>query len=167
MAITLQQALKLYQSPSKNSAFVSRLKSLSKTAEQVGDMVLVEASEAIRDRIRSGRKVDGSQIGEYSQHYSSKGYSNRRVSNYHRWADVRQSKGLQVDYVDLSFTGGLLDSMKVIYNGKNVRIKFDTKEDEMVASELEAGYGGVFGFSDDEKDAVKREIIKILQNDRN
>ena len=92
-------------------------------------------------------------------------YSNRRVSNYSNWAEERMKKGLQVNYVDFSYTGGLLDALMVEYKEGKVRLVFETIEDEVVAEQLDRMYGlGVFELSEQEEELLKSEVADMSRD---
>jgi len=124
---------------------------------------LTPVETAITDRIRSGKKANGDKIGSYKTYKGN--YSNRRVSNYSNWAEERMKKGLQVNYVDFSYTGGLLDALMVEYREGKVRLVFKTIEDEVVAEQLDRMYGlGVFELSEQEEELLKSEVADMSRD---
>ena len=124
---------------------------------------LKPVENAITDRIRSGKKANGDKIGSYKTYKGN--YSNRRVSNYSNWAEERMKKGLQVNYVDFSYTGGLLDALMVEYKEGKVRLVFETIEDEVVAEQLDRMYGlGVFELSEQEEELLKSEVADMSRD---
>lgn len=124
---------------------------------------LKQVENAITDRIRSGKKANGDKIGSYKTYKGN--YSNRRVSNYSNWAEERMKKGLQVNYVDFSYTGGLLDALMVEYKEGKVRLVFKTIEDEVVAEQLDRMYGlGVFELSEQEEELLKSEVADMSRD---
>ncbi len=124
---------------------------------------LKPVENAITDRIRSGKKANGDKIGSYKTYKGN--YSNRRVSNYSNWAEERMKKGLQVNYVDFSYTGGLLDALMVEYREGKVRLVFETIEDEVVAEQLDRMYGlGVFELSEQEEELLKSEVADMSRD---
>lgn len=124
---------------------------------------LKPVENAITDRIRSGKKANGDKIGSYKTYKGN--YSNRRVSNYSNWAEERMKKGLQVNYVDFSYTGGLLDALMVEYKEGKVRLVFKTIEDEVVAEQLDRMYGlGVFELSEQEEELLKSEVADMSRD---
>lgn len=124
---------------------------------------LKPVENAITGRIRSGEKANGDKIGSYKTYKGN--YSNRRVSNYSNWAEERMKKGLQVNYVDFSYTGGLLDALMVEYKEGKVRLVFKTIEDEVVAEQLDRMYGlGVFELSEQEEELLKSEVADMSRD---
>ena len=124
---------------------------------------LKPVENAITGRIRSGKKANGDKIGSYKTYKGN--YSNRRVSNYSNWAEERMKKGLQVNYVDFSYTGGLLDALMVEYKEGKVRLVFKTIEDEVVAEQLDRMYGlGVFELSEQEEELLKSEVADMSRD---
>lgn len=115
---------------------------------------------AITDRIRAGKRADGGNIGNYKK-YKGK-YSNRRVQNYTNWAEERKKKGLQVNYVDFSYTGGLLDALMVEYKAGKVVLTFKTMEDKVISEQLDRMYGGgTFEYSEFEEELINDEMGEI------
>ena len=65
---------------------------------------VLHVERSMKERIFfEGKNVFNSQIGEYGGYWSEKYQSH--------WIPLRYSRGLQIDYVDLKFTGELMDSI--------------------------------------------------------
>lgn len=132
MALTLQEAYDFYN-----------------THQEAYDERLYNVEEMIRKRILSGVNADGNRIGNYSE----------KESKWGRWKDVRVKFGKQVEYVDFSFTGDLLNDLQVWTRGGVTRIEFSESKNIRKRSGLTAMFGNVFSFSEEEIAEVSKSYL--------
>lgn len=123
---------------------------------------LVDLEKTMAGRIKNGLTADNNPIGHYKAYRGN--FRNRRVDRYSWWSEEREKKGLQTNYVDLSYTGGLLASIIIKYDGKEVILGFATEEDAMVAAEQERYYGAlIFDYTMEEFEYLAEIVGEIGQ----
>lgn len=79
----------------------SKVGKMQDSLSSIGSTILLKALQRVEREYKErvfikGLNSSGSKIGNYSQ----------------GWAEVRKSKGLQIDFIDLKFTGSLRKSIK-------------------------------------------------------
>lgn len=150
--MNLQEALGMYQN----------LAAAIAAPEQREEERLVDLEKAMAGRIKNGLTADNNPIGHYKAYRGN--FSNRRVEHYSWWSEEREKKGLQTDYVDLSYTGGLLASIIIKYDGKEVVLGFATEEDAVVAAEQERYYdASIFDYTMEEFEYLAEIVGEIGQ----
>lgn len=126
----------------------------------------------IKQRIQQrGEKTDGSQIGKYkgSKANPIKTKAGRTITSIAGYAKLRQKLGRQIDYIDFTLTGDMLDrSFSVIQIDENtIAIGFLNDANADKARWLEQRFGEVFANSEKELnefiDTVVEEIEQIIR----
>lgn len=120
---------------------INRLKKLNESFNYIGSSVLLRPVQELESQIKErvflkGLTPGGGKIGDYSA----------------KWAEIRDAAGLQIDYIDLKFTGQLRESIKSAYTGD----LFSSKSaviyisDDTVYEKKYSAWQGVFDLSQDE-----------------
>lgn len=120
---------------------INRLKKLNESFNYIGSSVLLRPVQELESQIKErvflkGLTPGGGKIGDYGA----------------KWAEIRDAAGLQIDYIDLKFTGQLRESIKSAYIGD----LFSSKSaviyisDDTVYEKKYSAWQGVFDLSQDE-----------------
>lgn len=90
-------------------------------ADKETNKIMLDGSKDMESKMKNriffkGKNAFNSNIGKYGKYYSEE------YQKY--WIPLRESRGLQVNYVDLKFTGELMDSIQSIKseNGATIQI---------------------------------------------
>lgn len=149
------------------------------TQDRIYRIACLDSIALISERIQQkGRKTDESQIGEYSdktvsfkpitsqfhkigtkKQVLSRYKTHGDIDEFYGYKDLRRALGRQVNYVDLTLTGQMIDSLvfdKTAYN--EYSIGFANKAAADKAGWNEAKYGIVFELSNKEKELVLETI---------
>jgi hypothetical protein len=126
----------------KLNALIRKLKDLPTVVELIADDVINEDFPSmVKGQLEKGQDGKGQEIGE--------GYSQS-------WADVRSSKGLQTTFVDLIFSGALVNTFETV----------ETADDWYLTSsatyldDLIERYGiEIIGIQDKNLKEIKKRII--------
>ena len=149
--------------------------------------VIVVVPEMKRRIQNDGKKSDGSQIGKYSTKKLSFGkITNRfydtatkkqlaaRIKNNAKpgtfeggYKQLRQERGLETSFVDLTFTGAMMGDLKAGPAGPNsYGIGFLSSEQNKIAGYNEKKYGVIFDLAKYELqvslDVINRQAQKLL-----
>lgn len=126
---------------------INRLKKLNETFNYVGSSVLLKPVQQVeadmKERIfLKGKRPSGNKIGNYAE---PKG-------DTPSWADIRKARGLQIEFIDLKFTGDLRESIRSTYTGDLFKSKSAViyiNDDEIFEKKYDA-WKEVFTLSVDE-----------------
>lgn len=150
------------------------------TQDRVLRRAFFDSIALISNRIQQrGQKTDGSQIGKYSQktlnfkaitssfskignkrQIKSRLKSHGDISEFYGYDDFRKALGRQVQFIDLTLTGEMIDGLTLIKQGKDWVIGFISKSSADKAQWNEARFGTVFHLSEEEINLV----ISALEN---
>lgn len=121
----------------------------------------------LKDRIfGSGLDASGKEIGKYGRYYSTKYKS--------LWIPLRQKRGLQTSYVDLKFSGKLMESLESERQDDGYVYGFNSSEEYQKASFQEELQGpikiggkkrDIFSASKQEESLMTKEMEKQLLRD--
>lgn len=113
-------------------------------ADKVTRQAALDAVAIISNRVQNdGLKTDGSPI----QSSYSDGYGKRR-----------SKKGLQTEFVDLTFTGDMMDSLLPFQNNGDWVVGFNSAKQAQKAEWNEIRFGKVFDLSGNEIDTIQKGI---------
>ena len=114
------------------------------------DALKVE-NERIKTRTQSGLNGDG-------QPFANNKYSKK-------WAKRRESKGLQTNYVDLTFSGAMFKAMKVSFDSNETSttgvISFTGKSEAKKAIEHEMYGRYFFNLTDEQIEIIKNKLRNV------
>lgn len=120
----------------------------------------------IKQRIHQrGEKTDGTQIGKYSTRKSIK-VKKGNTTSIASYAEFRQQLGRQIEYIDLTLTGDMLDrGFGVIkIDESTIAIGFINDESSNKARKLEQRFGAVFQNSEEELKDVIDTVLKDIND---
>lgn len=157
-----------------------------KTFEQLAsaDKVLREAAfdtvVIISDRVqRTGKKTDGSPIGQYSEKtlnfkgitgnfevFATKKQKKKRLKGfgdydefYGGYKELRESLGLQTQFVDLTFSGDMMGDLVPVPDGPtSYLVGFRGKKSSDTAGYNEKKYGVIFQLSPSELSFIMNKV---------
>jgi len=144
-------------------------------ANKVLRQAVVTLVPVMKNRIQQGGKNSaGGQIGQYGEKRIKrafgvpKGFASKRrlkkVTGQEGYKELRQKLGLQTAYVDLTFSGGMMRSLKPGPTGPNsYGIGFISETEVGKAAENEKRYGRVFAPTDQENKLTLAEINRASQ----
>ena len=144
------------------------------TQDRVVRRAFFDSIALISNRIQQrGEKTDGSQIGKYStktlnfkaitsgfykigskKQILSRYKSHGDIDEFYGYDDFRKALGRQVQFIDLTLTGEMIDGLTLIKQGKDWVIGFISKASADKAQWNEAKFGTVFHLSENEIDLV-------------
>lgn len=133
---------------------------------------VVQSVAPIIDRIQQqGEKSDGSQIGKYGDRViksafgKAKTFASKKrlktVTGEDSYKILRQKLGLQVAYIDFTFSGDMFKAFKPFPAGTNAySVGFTSDEQFKKAANLEKKFGITFDQTREEEAATIAEITK-------
>jgi hypothetical protein len=135
----------------------------------------VEIVTLIQDRIQQqGQKSSGAQIGQYSDRIykrarrKAKSFASKRrfakTTSKQGYKTLRQKLGLQVAYIDLTFSGDMFKNWKAYPTRDGWQFGFRAKRQLKKADELENMFGQIFYPTKKEQDIIFRYITRQAQN---
>lgn len=157
--------------------FKQQLRNLNEAtqADKVLRTAAVSIVPEIKQRIQQqGQKADGSQIGEYGNFIIKPAFGKaksfftkkqlKKVTKDTGYKDLRRIRGLQVDYVDLTFSGDMLRSLKPTPIDRNsYGIAFLSPGENKKAGFNERRYGAIFDLTKQELKVSLAIINKAAQ----
>ena len=119
-------------------AELARIRSL----EALAPLLVVEAAQITRDEVAARIQRQGLNTAGQAMRGKRAGYG----AYSRQWGAKRDYRGLQVDHIDFTFDGILMDNWSVLTspNG-NVAIGFRDDRQADIAAELEGSFGEAFG----------------------
>ena len=121
----------------------------------------------IKQRVQQrGEKSDNSDIGQYAGAKSRKTKSGNSITAISGWAKIRQDAGRQIGYIDLTFSGDMMDrGFSVIeIDESTIAIGFLNDTEGNKARWLEQRFGAIFQNTEQElSDFVATVITEIEQ----
>jgi hypothetical protein len=132
--------------------YARKIESLIKELEELPILAEIIADEEMETQfpkmVREQVKVEGeNDKGELIQ----AGYSTY-------WGNIRGIEGLQIEYVDLYYTGAFLNNLSTIKSGEEYYLTSNVP----YLDELTDRYEGILGLQDDNLSIIVREIKKKL-----
>ena len=126
---------------------IEKLEELPILAEIVADEVMAkEFPDKVRNQIKEEGENDQGQLIQ-------EGYSNY-------WGIIRSVAGLQIEYVDLYYTGKFLDGLTTVESGDEYTLDSDVGYLE----DLKDRYSGIMGLQEDNLALIIEEIrIKLIK----
>lgn len=120
---------------------INRLKKLNESFKYIGSSVLLRPLQEIESQMKErifikGLNPGGGKIGDYGA----------------KWAEIRDASGLQIEFIDLKFTGKLRESIKTTYVGDLFSSKAAViyVSDDVTYEKKYNAWQGVFDLSQDE-----------------
>jgi hypothetical protein len=137
--------------------FISKLEGINRNAHfKLINIVnqnrrLIE--DANRERLADGKLSDGTSIINNRSGEST--FGTNRYSKY--WAEKRQNRGRQVEYVDLKYTGNFYKSIKYKKTEDGGKI-ISTDSDQKKLNDIDDRYGDkVLGLTENELDNIAKD----------
>jgi hypothetical protein len=126
---------------------IEKLEELPILAEIVADEVMAkEFPDKVRNQIKEEGENDQGQLIQ-------EGYSNY-------WGIIRSVAGLQIEYVDLYYTGKFLDGLTTVESGDEYTLDSDVG----YFQDLKDRYSGIMGLQEDNLALIIEEIrIKLIK----
>lgn len=114
--------------------------------DKITRQAALDAVALVSNRVQNdGKKTDGSEI----QSFYSKGYASKR-----------SKKGLQTNFVDLTFTGDMMDSFIPFQNEGDWVAGFNSEKQGQKAEWNEMRFGTIFELSQSELQIIEKGIIQ-------
>lgn len=138
------------------SSLLSALDDITDVDKVLGRAVF-DSFAGIKQRIQQkGGNAKGGKIGNYAKNKAGTGLGS--------WARKRQEAGRQTNFIDLTFSGDLMNrGFSVIgINDKSIGIGFLNSESAKIAGFIEDRFGRVFILSDSEIETFEASVIEDI-----
>ncbi len=118
--------------------------------DKIGRIAALNSVALVSGRVQNrGQNSDGNSIGQYSPSYASKRLKHK-------------PSALQVDIIDLTYSGEMMDSFTFSPRGKDYVVGFSSTESGQKSDWNEERFGELFQLSNEELNLVNTEIQKGL-----